>query len=491
MEKENKIINEDDFKYANIKGLNPQHFRDNLKAFIDNINRKLKYFEKNSLLLIEGGKNPVRFDTDTNMYYFYQDPNFFYLTGINAIDFYGFLDFTTEELTVFMPNASEKERVYTRIPSYEEILQKYGIKCLDLADLYQTISFRNPKKLYRLKGTNSDSNHAVKTASFNPPEKYSNLSKLIDDNELIYEILSDTRTRKTQKEKNLISYVVEKTCEAHIETIKSIEPNKIEREVENVFKSFVNKNLYCRENSYSPIVGTGVNSGTLHYGKNDQTLKDGDLVLFDMGCRVAGYCSDITSTVPVNGKFTDKQKQIYNIVLKANRSVMEASKPGVYWPEMHLLAEKIILTELQKLGLLKSEFKVEDMLKDRLGYYFMPHGLGHFIGMDCHDVGGYLSFTPPRSDLPGLKQLRTSRYLQEGNLITIEPGCYFIPFLLDKAMNDNTLQKYLNKTLIRDEYYSFGGVRIEDNVYISKSGAENLSKSLPRTVEEIEKLMKN
>ena len=118
----------------------------------------------------------------------------------------------------------------------------------------------------------------------------------------------------------------------------------------------------------------------------------------------------------------------------------------------------------------------------------MPHGLGHFMGLEVHDVGGYLSFTPKRLTQLGLASLRTARYLAVDNVITVEPGIYFIPFLLDQALKDDNLKKYFNLK-VRD-FYNFGGIRIEDGVLITEDGAENLTEALPRNVKDIENIMK-
>ena len=170
----------------------------------------------------------------------------------------------------------------------------------------------------------------------------------------------------------------------------------------------------------------------------------------DQAHGVHHYASDITSSFPVNGKFTKKQKDIYELVLKANRAVMGIVKPGVSWVDMHLLAERIILEGLIELGILNGN--LEEMQEGRVGYLFFPHGLGHFIGLDVHDMGGYTKETPPRIMKPGLKNLRTSRVMKAGMTITIEPGCYFRDYLFtgeygDKLPIDN---KYVNQDLVRE-----------------------------------------
>ena len=153
---------------------------------------------------------------------------------------------------------------------------------------------------------------------------------------------------------------------------------------------------------------------------------------------------------------------------------------------MHVLAERVILTELKNLELVCGD--VEEMLSARIGGLFMPHGLGHFMGVDVHDVHGYPEGGPKRREGRGLKNLRTARTLAAGMVITVEPGCYFISSVLNEAFLDEEKAKFLNREKIRD-FMSFGGVRIEDDVLVTESGVELLT-DVPRTVEEIESFMK-
>lgn len=146
-----------------------------------------------------------------------------------------------------------------------------------------------------------------------------------------------------------------------------------------------------------------------------------------MGGNYCGYAADITCSFPANGKFTEDQKIIYNAVLDARNAVMNAAKPGVLWTDMHLLSNRVMLEALKKGGLLRGD--VDDMIKAGLNAVFQPHGLGHFLGLDVHDVGGYLPGCPPRSERPSLNKLRTARPLLAGMVLTIEPGCYFIDWV--------------------------------------------------------------
>merc|ERR1712154_241080 len=180
---------------------------------------------------------------------------------------------------------------------------------------------------------------------------------------------------------------------------------------------------------------------------------------------------------------TADQKIIYKAVLRAARAVFDAVRPGADWRGLHLLANRIVLEDLTAAGLFTGN--VDDMMAVNLaGRLLQPHGLGHFMGCDVRDVGGYLEGHPERSALPGLRSLRTARVLEAGQVLTIEPGCYFIDFLLDRAIADPELSKFIVVDRI-NEYRGFGGVRIEDDVIINENGAELMS-IVPRTVEEIE-----
>lgn len=143
-----------------------------------------------------------------------------------------------------------------------------------------------------------------------------------------------------------------------------------------------------------------------------------------MGANYCGYAADITCSFPANGKFTEKQKLVYNAVLDARNAVIQAMKPGISWLDMHLLANRVMLGALIAGGILRGD--VEEVIKSGLNEVFQPHGLGHLLGLDVHDVGGYLEGHPDRSTMPGLRKLRTARTLEAGMAITVEPGCYFI-----------------------------------------------------------------
>ena len=230
----------------------------------------------------------------------------------------------------------------------------------------------------------------------------------------------------------------------------------------------------------------------MHYGHagrpNNRLLEDGDIALLDMGAEYHCYASDITCSFPINGHFSDDQLLIYEAVLAAQVAVISKMRPGVSWPDMHRTAERTILQHLQKGGILKANGSIDDMIDADLGATFMPVGLGHLIGLDTHDVGGYAVGTPNRSERPGLSKLRTARTLAEGMVLTVEPGCYFIDTLMDMALSNPNQKKFINVERF-EEFRGFGGVRLEDGLLVTKDGCKNLT-LCPRAASEVLDVMR-
>uniref|UniRef100_A0A8C1WWR1 Peptidase D n=1 Tax=Cyprinus carpio TaxID=7962 RepID=A0A8C1WWR1_CYPCA len=294
----------------------------------------------------------------------------------------------------------------------------------------------------------------------------------------------------TDMELEVLRYTNRVSSEAHKEVMKHVKPGVKEYEMESLFQHYCYSRGGMRHTSYTCICGSGNNSSVLHYGHagapNDKSIQDGDMCLFDMGGEYYCYSSDITCSFPANGKFTADQRAIYEAVLKSSRAVMAAIKPGVKWTDMHRLADRVHLEELLKIGILRGS--VEEMLKVHLGSVFMPHGLGHLLGIDVHDVGGYPEGIE-RIDEPGLKSLRMGRVVQERMVLTVEPGIYFINHLLDQALNSPAQCGFINNDVLT-RFRGFGGVRIEDDIAVTADGVELLT-CVPRTVEEIEAFMED
>jgi Xaa-Pro dipeptidase len=317
--------------------------------------------------------------------------------------------------------------------------------------------------------------------------------------------LHPTDDEKSPAEIDLMRYTNWMSSMAHVEVMKACRPGMMEYQLESLFQHHTYTHGGCRHMSYTCICACGPNANILHYGhagrpNSGRALASGDMALLDMGAEYHCYASDITCSYPVCGTFTDDQRAIYECVLAAQACVIGRLRPGISWVDMHRAAEGEILRGLIRCGVLHvpdgishdddgdDDAIIGEMIEADLGAVFMPHGLGHLIGIDTHDVGGYASGAPPRSDRPGLRKLRTARVLETGVVITVEPGCYFIDPLLDAALSDERQRRFIDVDRLND-FRGFGGVRLEDNVWITADGCENLTQC-PRTVEEVLDVMK-
>eukprot|EP01100_Stratorugosa_tubuloviscum_P001506 TRINITY_DN1333_c2_g1_i1.p1 TRINITY_DN1333_c2_g1~~TRINITY_DN1333_c2_g1_i1.p1 ORF type:complete len:482 (-),score=225.46 TRINITY_DN1333_c2_g1_i1:51-1496(-) len=439
---------------------------------------------KNEYIVLEGGPATSFHSSDAEPL-FVQESFFHWAFGVYEPDYFGVIKIEDGTAYLFGPKLPESYLIWLgHIASLEEIKQKYAVDAAFYVEDLLNFLKEKQGKLHVLNGFNTDSGIEHKPASFSGIEQFE-----VDKTKL-YQAMVNCRQIKSQAELEVLRYANRIASEAHKSVMKSCKPGMHEYQLESIFSHYIYFNGGCRRTSYTSICASGENSSILHYGHagapNDKQIKDGDMMLMDMGAAYHRYPSDITCSFPANGKFTPEQKFVYEVVLTAQKKVLSILKPGVCWFDMHLLTNQIICEEFLKADLLKGT--VEELMENNISSFFFPHGLGHFLGLDVHDVGGYES-GEQRSQKLGYKSLRTNKVLKEGMLITVEPGVYFIRSLLEKAINDETTSRFFNKEKITKFLDSnFGGVRIEDNVYITADGIENLT-NCPRTVEEIEQFM--
>jgi len=266
-------------------------------------------------------------------------------------------------------------------------------------------------------------------------------------------IIHEMRLLKSDEEIEVMKQAAEITTEAHIRAMKAVKPGMFEYQLEAEYLYAFNKNG-ARAPAYNSIVGGGNNACILHYVENNSELKDGDVVLVDAGCEYKYYASDVTRTFPVNGSFTEEQKQIYSVVLEAHKQSMDQLKPGNKWNLAHEKSVEVIVEGLIDLGIIKGS-KQEAIDTGEYSKYYM-HRIGHWLGMDVHDVGSY-------------KQDGDWRDLEPGMVMTIEPGIY----ILDSLEG------------VEDKWKGIG-VRIEDDVLVTQEGFEVLTPDIPRSIEEVE-----
>ena len=233
----------------------------------------------------------------------------------------------------------------------------------------------------------------------------------------------------------------------------------------------------------------------MHGSPSDAPLEDGRLVLCDAGCELNDYCSDHTRTMPVNGRFTQRQLEIYSIVEACHDYVLEVAKPGVKYQDVHFAVCRLMTERLKELGLMKGD--TDEAVAAGAHAMFLPHGLGHMMGMDVHDMEGlgqiYVGFddeTRPNLEQFGTNCLRMGRRLEPGFVVTDEPGIYFIPHLIDLWRKEGHCQEFLNFDKL-ETYKDFGGIRIEDDLLITADGCRFMgSKRIPYHPAELEEFMK-
>mmetsp|Transcript_17496 Transcript_17496/g.31589 ORF Transcript_17496/g.31589 Transcript_17496/m.31589 type:complete len:479 (-) Transcript_17496:887-2323(-) len=432
-----------------------------------------------SAVILQGGDTTTIYDTDTD-YVWFQESFFHYLFGMSQPGLAALLLVETGEVRTLLPRLNEDYAMWFPLLNPNSALEKFGYQAHYADEIASVLESLQVSRVLLNSGTNSDSGNSKLTSYFWHPS----LEGFDVDKETLFTVLSDCRAVKTPEEIEMMRVACRVGSEAHVKIMQACKPGMYEYNLSGIFEGHMAQ--YGFRWAYSPISASGRHGSILHYPDNEATMVEGGLVLADMGCAAYGYKSDITTTFPVGGKFTDKQRGIYEAVLSANRAVISQVRPGVQWTDMHLLADKVILTKLAEIGIVQGD--VDEMVHKRLGAVFLPHGLGHLLGLDCHDVGGYgTPCCPPRSTEPGLNKLRTRRTLEEGMVITVEPGIYFIDFIIDKALKDENLRPHLNVDKL-EEYRGFGGVRIEDDIVITADGCEILN-IVPRTVEEIERVM--
>jgi Xaa-Pro aminopeptidase len=294
------------------------------------------------------------------------------------------------------------------------------------------------------------------------------------------------RQHKSSEEIEQMTKAVNITRSMHLAAMHTARPGMKEYVV--VGKIMEKMHEFGAELAY-PVIFS-INGQTLHNHFHGNEMLDGQLALGDFGAENGmHYAGDITRTFPVGAKFTGQQKAIYELVLKMETTIIKALKPGVQYRKMHLKANQIMLDGLKSLGLLEGDTR--EMLAEGVGGLFMPHGLGHMIGLDVHDMEdlgeqhiGYRAGLK-RSTQLGLRSLRLARELETGFVLTVEPGIYFIPELIEKWRTEGKFKNFIRYDKLQ-AWQKFGGIRIEDNILITENGHQILGEHIPKTVSEVE-----
>lgn len=436
-------------------------------------------------IILFPGNTEVPLNYRANTYRFRPDSTFLYFFGLNQPDLFGIVDIDNHEDYLFgndidmediiwmgnLPTISERAAMVgisgsfplTRVSDH---IQKAKQQKRDIHFLYP---YRSETLIQMMNLLEFDADTLKKTAS-----------------ESLAMAVCDLRSVKSAEEIEELDRIVDVAGLMHVTAMRMAKAGVVEREIAGKIEGIALS--YGAGTSFPVILSK--HGETLHNHHHGNTLRNGDLLLVDAGAESElFYASDLTRTCPVGGKFSPKQKDIYEIVLAANMATISMSKPGVFYKDVHLNAAKVIAGGLKEIGLMKGD--TDEAVARGAHALFFPHGLGHMLGMDVHDMENigekYVGYdhTVSRSEQFGLAYLRLARKLQPGFTITDEPGIYFIPALIDQWKSEGKFTEYINYDAL-ESYKGFGGIRIEDDLLITGNGCRVLGKPVPKTVEEVE-----
>lgn len=436
-------------------------------------------------IFIGNTESPMNYPA--NAYHFRQDSDFLYFFGLDIPGLAAIIDFDSGEDTLFGNDFDMDDIIWMGPqPLLRDLALKCGImKTFPLSKLddviYEAISEK--RKIHFLPPYRGETRMTLGALlRENPCQMKTSASQ-----DLIKAVVS-LRSVKENAEVKEIEKAVDIAYEMHVTAMKMCREGVSEQEIFGRIEGIA----FARGKGTSFPIILSVNGQTLHNHDHGNILKKGKMMLTDAGAESnMHYASDITRTTPVGGKFTGLQKDIYEIVLKANTESIKAIRPGLTNRDIHIKACTIIASGLKEFGLMKGN--VEDAVSSGAHALFMPHGIGHMLGLDVHDMEalgedfvGY-SENVKRSDQFGLAFLRFALPYQPGHVFTIEPGIYFIPELIEKWKSENKHNDFIDYSKI-DKYRSVGGIRIEDNILITEEGHKILGPLIPKTVEEIESI---
>lgn len=435
------------------------------------------------ILFLGSEESPMNYPA--NPYHFRQDSSFLYFFGLDSPGLAGIID-VDNDLDVLYGNDVEVEDIIWMgaQPLLKDRALIVGVTstapAADLDSVLHT-AVGQGRKIHFLPPYRADSQMKLGQLLGIRPERIRNYVS-----EALVKAVVEQRSVKNEAEIAEMEWAHEVTYDIYTAAMRMARPGIYEQELVGRMEGIA---LEKGAHMAFPTI-LSINGQILHNHFHGNTLKEGRLIVCDAGVESPlHYASDITRTFPVSGSFSPVQKDIYSLVLGAQIAAIEAIKPGVMYKEIHLKSAGIIASGLKDLGLMKGD--VEAAVSAGAHGLFFPHGLGHQIGLDVHDMEdlgenhvGY-DETINRSDQFGLAYLRLAKELQPGFVLTVEPGIYFIPALIDKWVAEKKHPEYIDYDRV-NRYRDFGGVRIEDDVLVTENGFRVLGKSIPKTVAEVE-----
>lgn len=444
---------------------------------------KLRKTVTSGLILLPGNdESPMNYAD--NGYHFRQDSTFLYFFGIQHPFLAGILDCDTGDEILFGNDLTVEDFVWMGPqPTLAAQALQVGItKTGDLASLVVLLEEARAKgrKIHFLPPYRPENKIKLFEWLGVPP----NEAKMSASLELIMGVVNQ-RNYKSAEEIIEIKKACDISVDMHTLSMRMAKPGVSEARIAAAVHEVA---LAAGGQIAFPIIAT-INGQTLHNHYHGNTLKAGDMFLLDAGAETAmGYAGDLSSTTPVSGKFTSRQRDIYNICLDSHNTAISMLKPGIPFREVYFESARVIVRGLKDLGLMKGN--VDDALQNGAHAMFFPCGLGHMMGLDVHDMEDlgevYVGYGgEPKSTQFGLKSLRLGRKLEPGFVFTIEPGIYFIPELIDQWKASQQNSEYINFDKV-ETYRNFGGLRNEEDFLVTETGCELLGKPKPKRIEDVE-----
>ncbi|MGD8305759.1 MAG: aminopeptidase P family protein [Ignavibacteria bacterium] len=455
------------------------------QIYIERRRRLADRFTSGILLFPGNNETSINYFANTNA--FRQDSAFLYYFGIDLPGFAAVIDIDSNTSGLYGTEFTMEDVVWMGPqPNLNSLAELSGIdRSEDISNLNSLLSeaVRTGRKVHFLPQYRAEHFQQIGELLGLSPQYVNNYAS----KQLITAVV-EQRSIKAKEEIAEIDKAVDIAHRMHTAAMKMIKPGLSERKIAAMIEGIalsLGAGL-----AFRPIVS--INGHVLHNHYHENDIKEESLLVNDSGAEtLLHYSSDITRTIPASGKFTPGQKEVYEIVLKANTATIESTKPGVSNKELHLMAAKIIFEGLSNLGITRGD--ADSAIQQGAHALFFPHGLGHMMGLDVHDMEGlgenYVGYddTVTRSDQFGLSYLRLAKSLEPGYVFTIEPGIYFIPPLIEQWKSENKLTEFINYDRLND-YLDFGGIRIEDDILVTEDGYRVLGKPIPKTVEEVEEL---
>ncbi len=446
--------------------------------------KRLKELMSSGIALFIGNvEAPMNYPENT--YHWRQDSDFLYFFGLDLPGFAALIDFDSGAEIIFGNDFTVDDIIWMGPqPSVAELSAKAGITLSQpLPKLAAIVSeaVTGGRKVHYLPPYRAESMMTIGALLGENP----NQMKSAPSEELIKAVVA-LRSVKEDVEVAEIEKAADITTEMQVTAMRMCKPGVTEQEIYGVLQGIA----FAKGAGPSfPIILT-INGQTLHNHSHHNILKEGRMMVTDCGAESnMHYSADLTRTAPVGGRFSQRQREIYEIVLKANVEAIKSAGPGISNRDLHLGACRTVASGLKDLGFIKGD--IEEVVAAGAHALFMPHGLGHMMGLDVHDMEGfgenYVGYNDEvkRSTQFGLKSLRFALPYTPGHVFTVEPGIYFIPELVAKWKAEGINKQFINFEKV-ESYLDFGGVRIEDDLLITATGARLLGKPAPKTVDEVE-----